>query len=88
MASWVLTSAVALIAVAFGIFQFSNNASEDSSTVVGSGRMFDAIAPRYDITNTILSLGMHKGWRERMIAALELQPGWFAHIALVFLPEK
>jgi hypothetical protein len=85
MASWVLTGVVALIAVLFGISQFSKDSSENSSTVVGSGRMFDAIAPRYDITNTILSLGMHKGWRERMIEALELQPGQFICIHSVFL---
>jgi ubiquinone/menaquinone biosynthesis C-methylase UbiE len=71
---------VALIAIVFGVSQFSKDADENSSTVFGSGKMFDAIAPRYDITNTILSLGMHAGWRERMIAALELQPGWFALI--------
>lgn len=41
----------------------------------GSGEMFDAIAPRYDIINTFLSLGMHSWWRRAMVASLNLQPG-------------
>ena len=45
------------------------------STALGSGEMFDAIAPRYDLINSFLSLGMHTWWRSRMVAALELQPG-------------
>ena len=45
------------------------------SDKMGSGEMFDAIAPRYDLINTFLSLGMHKWWRARMVAALDLQPG-------------
>ncbi len=45
------------------------------SDKMGSGEMFDAIAPRYDLINTFLSLGMHKWWRARLVAALDLQPG-------------
>ncbi len=29
--------------------------------------MFDAIAPRYDLLNFLISLGMHHGWRRRAI---------------------
>ena len=42
---------------------------------MGSGEMFDAIAPRYDFINSFLSLGMHRWWRSRMVASLDLQPG-------------
>jgi demethylmenaquinone methyltransferase / 2-methoxy-6-polyprenyl-1,4-benzoquinol methylase len=34
--------------------------------------MFDAIAPRYDLLNHVLSAGMDRGWRERAIDAIEL----------------
>ena len=34
--------------------------------------MFDAIAPRYDLLNHVLSAGMDRGWRERAIDALDL----------------
>jgi demethylmenaquinone methyltransferase/2-methoxy-6-polyprenyl-1,4-benzoquinol methylase len=34
--------------------------------------MFDAIAPRYDLLNHVLSAGMDRGWRNRAIDALAL----------------
>ena len=34
--------------------------------------MFDAIAPRYDLLNHLLSAGIDRRWRTRMIAALDL----------------
>ena len=34
--------------------------------------MFDAIAPRYDLLNHVLSAGMDRGWRDRAIDALSL----------------
>ena len=37
--------------------------------------MFDAIAPRYDLLNRVLSAGMDRRWRDRAIEALSLPPG-------------
>jgi demethylmenaquinone methyltransferase/2-methoxy-6-polyprenyl-1,4-benzoquinol methylase len=37
--------------------------------------MFDAVARRYDITNTILSLGQDRLWRRATRGALEIGPG-------------
>lgn len=37
--------------------------------------MFDAIAPRYDLLNRVLTFGMDVGWRRRTVAALALPPG-------------
>ena len=37
--------------------------------------MFDAIAPRYDLVNRIMTLGLDQGWRRRTVAALGLAPG-------------
>jgi demethylmenaquinone methyltransferase/2-methoxy-6-polyprenyl-1,4-benzoquinol methylase len=34
--------------------------------------MFDAIAPRYDLLNHVLSAGMDRGWRDRAVEALDL----------------
>ena len=37
--------------------------------------MFDGVAKRYDLTNTVLSFGQDRGWRRATRAALGLQPG-------------
>ena len=42
--------------------------------VPGSGAMFDRIAPRYDLLNRVISLGLDRGWRARAVAALDLPP--------------
>ena len=42
---------------------------------LGSGAMFDAIAPKYDRVNRIVSLGLDQGWRRKTVDSLELAPG-------------
>lgn len=37
--------------------------------------MFDAIAPRYDLLNSVLSAQMHHGWRRYAANQANLQPG-------------
>jgi demethylmenaquinone methyltransferase/2-methoxy-6-polyprenyl-1,4-benzoquinol methylase len=37
--------------------------------------MFDAIAPRYDLLNRLLSLGIDQRWRRRLVQLLSLNPG-------------
>ena len=37
--------------------------------------MFDEVAPKYDRTNTVLSMGQDRRWRKAVSAALALQPG-------------
>ena len=37
--------------------------------------MFDEVAPRYDLTNAVLSLGQDRGWRTAVARALDLRPG-------------
>jgi demethylmenaquinone methyltransferase/2-methoxy-6-polyprenyl-1,4-benzoquinol methylase len=37
--------------------------------------MFDGVAERYDLTNTVLSFGQDRGWRRATRAALGLRPG-------------
>jgi demethylmenaquinone methyltransferase/2-methoxy-6-polyprenyl-1,4-benzoquinol methylase len=37
--------------------------------------MFDDVAPRYDLTNAVLSLGRDRGWRRATAAAVALKSG-------------
>ncbi len=37
--------------------------------------MFDTIAPRYDLVNRIMTLGLDQGWRRATVDALGLAPG-------------
>lgn len=37
--------------------------------------MFDGVARRYDVTNTVLSFGQDRRWRRRARQCLELEPG-------------
>ena len=61
--------------------------------------MFDAVAPKYDFLNQLLSLGIHKGWRKKAIrllkdkkpkTILDIATGTadFAIEALILNPEK
>ena len=38
-------------------------------------RMFDGVAARYDVTNTVLSLGRDRGWRRATATAVGAGPG-------------
>jgi demethylmenaquinone methyltransferase/2-methoxy-6-polyprenyl-1,4-benzoquinol methylase len=37
--------------------------------------MFDAIAPRYDLVNRVMTFGLDVRWRHRSLRALDLRPG-------------
>jgi demethylmenaquinone methyltransferase / 2-methoxy-6-polyprenyl-1,4-benzoquinol methylase len=37
--------------------------------------MFDAIAPRYDLVNRVMTFGMDTGWRRKTVESLGLAPG-------------
>jgi demethylmenaquinone methyltransferase / 2-methoxy-6-polyprenyl-1,4-benzoquinol methylase len=48
---------------------------EGPAKVVAVRSMFDAIAPRYDLVNRIMTFRMDVRWRRRAITALGLAPG-------------
>jgi demethylmenaquinone methyltransferase / 2-methoxy-6-polyprenyl-1,4-benzoquinol methylase len=57
-----------------GSFTFVNRATlaKDPHEVAS---MFDAVARRYDLTNTVLSLGQDRFWRRATRSALRIGPG-------------
>ena len=44
-------------------------------TAPGVQRMFDRVAPRYDLANSVFSLGQDKGWRQAAARATRLAAG-------------
>lgn len=38
-------------------------------------KMFDTIAPRYDLVNRVMTFGMDSGWRRLTVSSLGLEPG-------------
>jgi demethylmenaquinone methyltransferase / 2-methoxy-6-polyprenyl-1,4-benzoquinol methylase len=44
-------------------------------TAPGVQRMFDRVAPRYDLANSVFSLGQDKSWRQAAARATRLAPG-------------
>ncbi len=44
-------------------------------TAQGVQRMFDRVAPRYDLANTVFSMGQDKGWRQAAARATRLAAG-------------
>ena len=50
--------------------------SRDSAQFAGQvNRMFDRIAPRYDLLNSVMSAGLHHRWRERAANRTGLEAG-------------
>lgn len=39
------------------------------------GQLFSRIAPQYDLLNDLMSLGLHRRWKRRLLALAELQEG-------------
>ncbi|MBG0565283.1 demethylmenaquinone methyltransferase [Actinoplanes sp. NEAU-A11] len=72
-AGWVTIPPV-LFAVRWGRVVFVTRADLDKQPHEVA-EMFDGVAERYDLTNTLISFGQDRGWRRATRAALGLRPG-------------
>ena len=37
--------------------------------------VFDSVAPKYDVMNDVMSLGLHRAWKAYAVAVANLRPG-------------
>ncbi len=54
-------------------FGYQNVPEADKASLVG--RVFDSVAPRYDLMNDLMSLGVHRLWKNTLIETLSPAPG-------------
>jgi demethylmenaquinone methyltransferase/2-methoxy-6-polyprenyl-1,4-benzoquinol methylase len=55
--------------------EFHDTATSQADKAAGVRAMFDAIAPRYDLFNDVLSAGIHRRWRADAVDLLNPAPG-------------
>lgn len=59
--------------VGVAIFFLMNKTQQNEPGIaLGSGSMFDSIAPYYDSANQMMSLGYDQSWRQTLVADLDL----------------
>ncbi|MEO0463047.1 MAG: class I SAM-dependent methyltransferase [Pseudomonadota bacterium] len=54
-------------------FGYEEVAPEEKTRRVGE--LFSSVASKYDIMNDAMSLGMHRGWKDRFVKRVRPQPG-------------
>jgi demethylmenaquinone methyltransferase/2-methoxy-6-polyprenyl-1,4-benzoquinol methylase len=67
-----ITLIILLAAVlVYYVLVYTNSGKSGSPDVLvprlGSGTMFDSIAPYYDLANTVMSFGLHSSWRRVLV---------------------
>jgi len=54
---------------------FGYQAVEDAEKALRVRGVFDSVAPKYDLMNDVLSLGLHRAWKAYAVALANVQPG-------------
>ena len=69
-----LPTIIACVIGILGVFIIKRSTSPtESGSTLGSGPMFDAIAPYYDSANKFMSLGFDQTWRKNLVEQLDLK---------------
>mmetsp|Transcript_1641 Transcript_1641/g.3666 ORF Transcript_1641/g.3666 Transcript_1641/m.3666 type:complete len:272 (+) Transcript_1641:19-834(+) len=67
--------AVVVLGLALLLPLLNRDVPGNPSDRLGSGAMFDSIAPYYDMGNRLMSLGLDQSWRRALVAGLQLKEG-------------
>ena len=54
---------------------FGYQTVEDAEKAQRVRGVFDSVAPKYDLMNDVLSLGLHRAWKAYAVALADVQPG-------------
>jgi demethylmenaquinone methyltransferase / 2-methoxy-6-polyprenyl-1,4-benzoquinol methylase len=54
---------------------FGYQTVEDAEKARRVRGVFDSVAPKYDLMNDVLSLGLHRAWKAYTVALADVQPG-------------
>jgi len=54
---------------------FGYQTVEDADKAQRVRGVFDSVAPKYDLMNDVLSLGLHRAWKAYAVALADVQPG-------------
>ena len=54
---------------------FGYQTVEDADKAQHVRGVFDAVAPKYDLMNDVLSMGLHRAWKAYAVALADVQPG-------------
>jgi len=65
-------AAIAALAASLFVFRRGDQQAPAGDAALGSGKMFDRIAPVYDLANKFMSLNMDQTWRRVLVDELEL----------------
>ncbi|MDQ2779684.1 MAG: class I SAM-dependent methyltransferase [Pseudomonadota bacterium] len=54
---------------------FGYQSVDDQAKAARVRGVFDSVAPRYDLMNDLLSLGLHRAWKAYTVAVADVRPG-------------
>lgn len=73
LSGWMKLSVTGILIISLFIYARKYSKNDSSDIPLGSGAMFDKIAPFYDAANKYMSLGMDMSWRQQLVKKLELK---------------
>jgi demethylmenaquinone methyltransferase/2-methoxy-6-polyprenyl-1,4-benzoquinol methylase len=77
-----MNSLIFAVHLSFYVKEIKPNQTSEASKKQQVEEMFDSIAPKYDLLNRMLSMGIDKGWRKKAIRSLkDIEPKYILDVA-------